>query len=447
MCSSHTYGNVLLQVGRSSTVREMVSDEPELQPDLATVLGDPSSENLTFAGPGLVQESDELMRFAPTADELKHFDLVKAERQRGWTCPDGTYFPPNQGEFKWDCRLAQAARKWSARMASENFIAHRKGDSTSCTRTEAEGFPKDKGCGENIAGGDSSPQGAINQLKKSNNHCINMFEPKFNKLGVGFASNPSSQYRHYWTDSFGEFPRGPDESCIGGYPAPTPAPGCADQDINCGYYKDQGMCTVSPNVKAQCRDTCGIDNCGYGAPSPVPAPVSPPRRRTYSAPPRRRASSGCADQPGQSCAHYKTKGYCSYDHIKEACAKTCGVCSSGATPSRRRAAPPRRRAAPPRRRRASSGCTDQPGQACAHYKTVGYCSYDHIKEACAKTCGVCSSGAAPSRRRAAPPRRRRASSGCADQPGQACAHYKTKGYCSYDHIKEACASTCGVCRR
>jgi len=423
----------MLQAGRTYGVKQEVLDELELSPDWATPRGSSSIVNVTHTGPGLVQERIELMRLSPTASELEHFDLVKAERQRGFRCPDGTYFPPNFGEFKWDCRLARAARKWSERMANENFIAHTRGGSTSCTRTEAEGFPKDKGCGENIAGGDSTAQGAIDQLKQSNNHCKNMFDVAFNKMGVGFASNPSSTYRHYWTDSFGEFPRGPDESCIGGSPAPTPAPGCADQDLNCAYYKEQGLCTVSPNVEELCKDTCEIGNCGYGAPSPVPTPPAPPRRRLSSAPPRRRTSSGCADQPGQACAHYQSEGYCSYDHIKEACAKTCGVCSGGAAPPRRRVS-----SAPPRRR-TSSGCADQPGQACAHYKSAGYCSYDHIKEACAQTCGVCGSGASP-------PRRRRASSACADQPGQACAHYQTSGYCSYDHIKEACAKTCGVCR-
>jgi len=186
--------------------------------------------------------------------------------------------------------------------------------------------------------------------------------------GVGFASNPSSRYRHYWTDSFGEFPRGPDESCIGGSPAPTPAPGCADRDLNCGYYKDQGLCTVSPSVQASCKDMCSIGNCGYGVPSPVPAPPAPSRRRVSSATPRRRASTGCADQPGQACAHYRKIGYCIHDTVKEACAKTCQVCSAGAAPS---------------------GCADQPGQACAHYRKIGYCIHDTVKEACAKTCGVC----------------------------------------------------------
>merc|ERR1712117_337035 len=282
----------------------------ELQPDWATELGaldrEASDTNLTHVL-GFLQDSDELMRFAPTAKELEHFNLVKAERQRGWTCPDGTYFPPNRGEFKWDCRLARAARKWSQRMATENFIAHKKDGSTSCTRTNAEGFPTDRGCGENIAGGGSTPQAAIELLKKSNDHCRNMFDPQFNKLGVGLASNSASKFKYYWTDSFGDWHQAPDQSCIGGSPAPSPAPGCADIDtFNCATYKTQGYCAYSPNVQAQCRETCNIDGCGASS-VPGPAPAS------------------CSDIDG-ACAYYKAQGYCSTDHIKANCARSCGEC-------------------------------------------------------------------------------------------------------------------------
>jgi len=301
------------------------------------------------------------MQYVPSANERAHFDLVKKERAQGWRCPDGTYFPPNNGEFKWDCRLAKAARKWSQRMASENFIAHQKDGSTSCTRTNAEGFPTDRGCGENIAGGGSTPQAAIDLLKKSNDHCRNMFEPKYNKLGVGFASNRASQFKYYWTHSFGDWHQGPDQSCIGGYPAPSPAPGCADIDtFNCATYKSQGYCAYSPNVQAQCRETCNIDGCGAGS-VPRPAPPPPAPAPAPPAPVRPPAPVGaCTDLDG-ACAYYRAKGYCaSSDHIRTQCRKTCGLCN----------------------------CADIDG-ACAYYRSKGYCSTNHMKTQCARTCGAC----------------------------------------------------------
>jgi len=358
------------------------------------------------------------MRFAPSQTEREHFDLVKAERARGWTCLDGTHFPPNAGEFKWDCRLSRAARKWSQRMATENFIAHEKGGSSSCSRTNAEGFPTNRGCGENLAGGGRTAREAIDQLKKSTDHCKNMFEPKFNKLGVGFASNSASTYKHYWTDAFGDWRQAPDESCIGGSPAPSPRPGCADIDtFNCGTYKAQGYCAYSPNVQAQCKETCNIDGCGSSAPAPArPAP-------TPAAAPSVPAPSGCSDIDG-ACEYYRKQGYCSSsDHVRGQCMKTCGVCNSAPAPAPARPAPrpPATPSVP-----APSGCSDIDG-ACEHYRKQGYCSSsDHVRRQCMKTCGVCNY--AP----------------CVDKDGH-CAHYRSQGYCSTDHIRQHCAKTCGAC--
>merc|ERR1711972_113309 len=235
--------------------------------------------------------------------------------------------------------------------------AHEKDGSTPCTRTNAEGFPTNRGCGENLAAGGRTAREALDQLKKSNSHCKNMFEPKYNKMGVGFASNSASEYKYYWTDAFGDWHQAPDQSCIGGSAAPSPRPGCADIDtFNCGTYKAQGYCVYSPNVQAQCRETCNIDGCGSGAPAPArPAP-------TPAAAPPVPAPSGCSDIDG-ACEYYKNHGYCSSsEHVRQQCMQTCGVCNS-------------------------APCVDKDG-ACAHYKSQGYCSTDHIRQHCAKTCGV-----------------------------------------------------------
>jgi len=301
----------------------------------------------------LVQQAEAELLFlgaSPSSKELEHFRNVKAERAKGWRCPDGTYYPPNNGEFEWDCRLWRAAKGWSQRMGTENFAGHVHQGSTSCQRTNAQGFPRDRGCGENLALGLPTSSQAIVELKKSKEHCKNFFDPSYNKFGSGYFYNPSAQFKHYWTDAFGAWHQSPDRSCIGGAPAPTPAPGCADIDtFNCQYYKSQGLCNVSPNVQAQCKDTCGIGNCGGSAPSPVPAPA------------------GCQDTTG-SCDYYKSVGYCSNnDNVKTNCKKTCGLCGGGG----------------------GGGCQDTTG-SCEYYKSVGYCSNnDNVKTHCRKTCGFC----------------------------------------------------------
>merc|ERR1719414_2714434 len=154
--------NLLLQTDRTANIHK--DGMPDLPPAWTA-----NSELIWLedSDAGLVQGFSAVLQNAPTNEELEHFNLVRAERERGWTCPDGTQFPPNRGEFTWDCRLWRAARKWSQRMASEDFFSHSAQGSNPCTRTEAEGFPKFAGCGENIAAGNSAAQATVDQLKAS----------------------------------------------------------------------------------------------------------------------------------------------------------------------------------------------------------------------------------------------------------------------------------------
>jgi len=287
-------------------------------PPVSEWITDPNEEELhesVTSGLGLLSAAEEnFLGYTPTGLEREIFNLVNQERAQGFRCPDGTYFYPNNRPLQWDCRLFRAARKWSVRMANENFIAHEKGGSTACQRTQAEGYPSQRGCGENIAGGSRTAQGAVEQWKKSNGHCKNMFEPKYTKSGVGFANNPSSTYRDYITNSFGDDSCSPDQSCEGGYPAPTPAPGCGDTDINCQSYKDQGMCSLSPNVQAACKDTCRVGNCRPCSGSPAPSPTPPA------------GGSGPCGDTDPHCGFYASGGYCSASHIKQACTQSCGLC-------------------------------------------------------------------------------------------------------------------------
>merc|ERR1712151_603608 len=79
-----------------------------------------------------------------------------------------------------------------------------------------------------------------------------------------------------------------------------------------GHYTEM----VLPAVKS--RETCEdeVGNSG-GSPAqiPVPAPAQP---APTPAPP-------CVDKAGH-CAHYASLGYCSIDHVRQHCAKTCGAC-------------------------------------------------------------------------------------------------------------------------
>merc|ERR1712241_1518625 len=188
----------------------------------------------------------------------------------------------------------------------------RRGDSDPCKRTEAEGYPRYQGCGENIAAGKESAEDTFEQWKTSNGHCKNMMNPLYTHFAVGHAYNVGSQYRHYWTQAFGSAAF-VDQSCLGGTdpsprPSPEPSPqpptplpsGCVDTEVyHCGAYKNAGYCDWVESVRSTCQKTCGL--CGAGStPSPepprVPSPPTPqPSPQPTLQPSPQPSSSDCID--------------------------------------------------------------------------------------------------------------------------------------------------------
>jgi len=168
-CADAGKESILLQMDHAG--RHMVAggaepdskeDEvPALKPEWAAGF-DPLASDMEMVGKNesaLLQEDETDLRQTarPSNEEWQHFLLVKQLRARGFRCPDGTSYAPNNGEFEWDCRLQRAAEGWSRRMGTEGFEGHRYGGSAPCQRTEAVGFPRMRGCGENLALGRGEP--------------------------------------------------------------------------------------------------------------------------------------------------------------------------------------------------------------------------------------------------------------------------------------------------
>lgn len=244
---------------------------------------------------------------APLRDEEETLQRLSAARAQGYTCPDGTYFPPNKEALVWDCRLFHSAHNYAFEMGKGNFLSHVHNGLNACNRTEAQGYPALLGCGENIAAGQATPAEAIKAWQASNGHCLNMYRRTFIHAGVGKAIVSGSTYKYYWVADFGSSHRGANQDCIGGTNAPTPPPGCADiLTTGCDGYKRQGYCAYSPNVQQQCKETCGLDGCGDGSGG--------------------RSGSLCGDTD-PNCGYYYSKGYCSnVANVQKACRKSCSLC-------------------------------------------------------------------------------------------------------------------------
>jgi uncharacterized protein YkwD len=56
---------------------------------------------------------------------------------------------------------------------------------------------------ENVAGGQPTPESVIQTWLNSSGHRRNMLNPEYTEIGIGYATNSSSQYTHYWTQVFG----------------------------------------------------------------------------------------------------------------------------------------------------------------------------------------------------------------------------------------------------
>ncbi len=128
--------------------------------------------------------------------------LVNQRRATGATC-GGTVFGPAPA-LRMDVNLRIAARSHSLDMATQNYVSHTSLDGrTFDQRIRQAGYAGSFPLGENVAAGLSTPQAVVDGWMGSPGHCANIMAPGFRAVGVGYAQNPGSTYRHYWTQDFG----------------------------------------------------------------------------------------------------------------------------------------------------------------------------------------------------------------------------------------------------
>lgn len=56
--------------------------------------------------------------------------------------------------------------------------------------------------GENIAAGDTAPEGVVNTWMNSPGHRANILNPDYTEIGVGYVYKEDSEYKHYWVQMF-----------------------------------------------------------------------------------------------------------------------------------------------------------------------------------------------------------------------------------------------------
>jgi uncharacterized protein YkwD len=128
--------------------------------------------------------------------------LMNIQRAQGATC-GGQPYPPAPA-LHMNETLRNVSRGHSADMAARQFFDHVTPDGRTFDRRMRDGGYAGAGpWGENIAAGQTTPAQVVEGWMNSPGHCVNVMNPAFLVVGVGYFYDPSASYRHYWTEDFG----------------------------------------------------------------------------------------------------------------------------------------------------------------------------------------------------------------------------------------------------
>jgi len=127
--------------------------------------------------------------------------LTNQQRAMGANCGGQAFGPAPPVSTQ--PQLRRAARGHGDDMARRDYFDHRSPEGTGpMQRAQAAGF-QGGFVGENIAAGQRSPQDVVRDWVESPGHCVNLMNPRYRYLGVGYVYQEGDQYGHYWVQNFG----------------------------------------------------------------------------------------------------------------------------------------------------------------------------------------------------------------------------------------------------
>jgi len=136
----------------------------------------------------------------PQVSQEQALAKINAARAVARQCGDTAYGAAPA--LRWNDKLASVASAHSADMAARNYFSHTNPEGlTPSDRAQAAGYGR--GVGENIAAGQRTMDDAMTAWLKSPGHCSNIMSTRYQDYAIGCATNQSSQYGIYWTQSFG----------------------------------------------------------------------------------------------------------------------------------------------------------------------------------------------------------------------------------------------------
>lgn len=130
--------------------------------------------------------------------------LVNQARSKGRQC--GTKSMPAVPPVTFDAELSEAAQAHAKDMAVRNYFSHDSLDGRSfVARIRATGYAGSP-AGENIASGFTTAEATLQGWLNSPGHCVNLMDPDFADMGLGYAVREDPSYSTgvtYWVQDFG----------------------------------------------------------------------------------------------------------------------------------------------------------------------------------------------------------------------------------------------------
>jgi uncharacterized protein YkwD len=134
------------------------------------------------------------------AKECQIVALVNQTRAQGASC--GGSAKPAVPALQTNSILMGTARAHAVDMATHNYFDHTNQQGQSpFDRMEAAGY-QFTAAGENIAAGNETAEGTMQQWMDSSGHCENIMSGAFEEIGVGYAFDQGHN-KHVWVQNFG----------------------------------------------------------------------------------------------------------------------------------------------------------------------------------------------------------------------------------------------------
>lgn len=150
--------------------------------------------------------ADDAASGEPTTNTDYHaqvIELVNAKRAAGATCGQLGEFPA-QPPLHHQPVLEELAMELSLAQATAGDVFHSSSLGASSYQRGVESGYRGEVWGENVSGGDPSPQSVVDGWMSSPSHCSVIMMADVDDVGVGYAFRADAPHGHYWTLTVGQ---------------------------------------------------------------------------------------------------------------------------------------------------------------------------------------------------------------------------------------------------